>query len=55
MMDDYIPVFHIMMAVINTLLLETEYSGLFGQYHVWWYPSSLSRQGISRHGFDSRE
>ena len=31
-------------------MLETEYSGLFGQYYACWCPGSLSRQGISRHG-----
>ena len=35
------------------LMLEMEYSRLFGQYHAWWYPGSLSHQGISRHGTDS--
>ena len=34
-------------------MIETEYSGLFGQYHVCWCPGSLSRQGISRNDIDN--
>ena len=42
-------------AWLTLLILETEYSALFGQYCVYWCPGSLSRQGISKHGFDSIE
>ena len=41
-------------VIISTLLmLGTEYSGLFDQYHACWCPGSLSCQGINRYGFDS--
>ena len=34
------------------VIIETEYSRLFGQYHTHWWPGSLSGQGISRHCID---
>ena len=37
-------------SVLTLLMLETEYSGLFGQHHACWCPGSSSRQGTSRHG-----
>ena len=38
---------------LTVVMLETEYSGLFGQYHACWCTGFLSHQGISRHGIDS--
>ena len=40
---------------INLVMLETDYSGLFGQYHTCscWCLGSWSRHGISSHGIDS--
>ena len=38
---------------LTPLMLETEYSGLFGQYHACWCPGSLSRQGIIRNSIGS--
>ena len=40
---------------LTLLIIETEYSGLFSQYHACWCPGDWSRQGISRHGIDSIE
>ena len=39
--------------ILTRLMLQTEYSGLFSQYHACWFPGSWSHQGISRHGIDS--
>ena len=41
------------LSVLTLLMLETEYSGLFGQNHCCLCPGSLSRQGIGRYGIDS--
>ena len=38
---------------LTLLMLKMEYSGSFGQYHAYWCPGSLSRQGISRNGIDN--
>ena len=40
-------------TVFTFLMLETDYSSLYGQYHACWCPSSLSHQGIKKHVFDS--
>ena len=44
---------HIMtsLRVLPLLMLEADYSALFGQYHVYWCPGSS--QDISRGDFDS--
>ena len=38
---------------IALVMLETDNSGLFNQYHTCWCLDSWSRQGISRHCIDS--
>ena len=40
-------------AMIILLMLETDYSGLFGKYHACWWPSSLSRQGINMYDINN--
>ena len=35
---------------LTLMMLETEYPGFGGQYHIYWCPGSKSCQAISRHG-----
>ena len=37
---------HKALIILTLLMLEMEYSSLFGQYHACWCPGNLSRQGI---------
>ena len=48
------PASRVRSVVLTLQMLETEYSSFGDQYHVCWSPGSLSHQGISRHGIDSK-
>ena len=53
-MADKIPQISVALHVLTLLILETEYSGLFGQYYGCWCPGELRSQGISRYGIDNK-